>query len=204
MASFDLDVSKAVFSQQYGERPSWGHGSGPGSDVLTTTAYRAFVDQFIGMNGIRTVVDIGCGDWRFSRFINYEGVDYLGYDVVPQVIAQNQERFGRPGGGRRFSLMPPSLDALEPADLLIIKDVLQHVPDQQILDFKNIAFPKYKYVLVTNSFRKHGTEVNIDIEVGGFRCLDVASAPYSFQGAWVLEFDSPLWERIRSFLIVNR
>jgi SAM-dependent methyltransferase len=64
----------------------WGAGSGPGSASHETIAYRAFLQGFLQWNRVRSVVDLGCGDWQFSRFIDWSGVDYTGVDVVAPVI----------------------------------------------------------------------------------------------------------------------
>ena len=29
---------------------------------------------------IRTVVDLGCGDWQFSKYVDWRGIEYHGYD----------------------------------------------------------------------------------------------------------------------------
>jgi len=191
-----------IFRQKY-EAPNsdWGQNSGPGSVPIYTIDYRVFLEKFIFLNAIRSVTDIGCGDWSFSRFINYSQVSYLGLDVVESVIARNKQRFET--AQHNFALMPPNLADLPGGDLLVMKDVLQHLPNQDIMRFHDIVFPKFKYCLITNSYEKHGTVVNEDVAAGGFRCLDLASAPFNFAGSYVLEFPSSVFEKLRVFLICN-
>lgn len=48
-----------------------------------------FVRRFIKENSIKSVVDLGCGDWQFSPYIYHDlSVAYVGYDVVLPVIQQ--------------------------------------------------------------------------------------------------------------------
>lgn len=48
-----------------------------------------FVRRFIKENSIKSVVDLGCGDWQFSPYIYHDlFVAYVGYDVVLPVIQQ--------------------------------------------------------------------------------------------------------------------
>jgi hypothetical protein len=54
--------------------------------------------------------------------------------------------------------------------------------------------------LLTNSYNKLSTPLNTNICDGSFRCLDLSAEPYFLDGAYVLEFTSPLWEKIRTFL----
>jgi len=196
----NLPAIAEAFRRHYEDDTShWGNQSGPGSDPFFTIEYRCFVDKFIRMNKIKTIVDIGCGDWQFSRFLNLEGVNYIGFDVVPSVIEMNRKTFTR--DNVRFEMMPAAMEEIPQGDLLLMKDVLQHLPNGTIAEFKEIIFPKFKHCLLTNSFIKLNTGQNMDIEPGGFRCLDLAASPYGFSGSYVLEFSSPVWERIRTFLI---
>ena len=197
-----LPPDREVFRQQYEIATSyWGGQSGAGSDAFHTTPYRAFMDSFMRLNGVRSVVDIGCGDWQFSRLMNFDGLEYLGLDVVPTLITANREHFGGPG--LRFADMPATLEGVPGGDLLLMKDVLQHLPDATIMEFAAKILPRFRWALLTNSHEKLDTPRNVDVPVGGFRCLDLAAAPYGWRGAHVLEFASPLWERIRTFLVTR-
>ncbi len=90
------------------------------------------------------------------------------------------------------------------ADLLIMKDVLQHLPDSEIMRHKRDLFSQYPRCLLSNSYRKHETPRNIDVGYGSFRSLDLNADPYRFGGTYVLEFSTPLWEEIRTMLYVPR
>ncbi len=84
----------AVFAKSY--RQEWwgsGLGSGPGSTVEATADYRCFLAAQIEAAKPRTIVDIGCGDWQFSRLVDWRGADYLGIDVVPEIIENNRRRY---------------------------------------------------------------------------------------------------------------
>ena len=36
---------------------------------------------------------MGCGDWQFSKLIDWSGIDYHGFDVAPVVISNNVDQF---------------------------------------------------------------------------------------------------------------
>jgi SAM-dependent methyltransferase len=196
----DQVVSSAeAFRRLYeGEDMAWGGHSGGGSDAYWTIEYRAFLDRFLHLNNIRTIIDIGCGDWQFSRFLNLDGRRYYGFDVVPSVVERNRQRYG--SETITFDLMPTDFSVLPQADLLIMKDVLQHLPDAEITRHKQDLFPHYPCCLISNSYRKVATGQNHDIPPGAFRCLDLKAEPYLFDGVYVLEFASPLHEEIRTLL----
>lgn len=194
---------EAVFSKIYAD-DSWGRGSGPGSNPDVLAEYRAFVERVIRLNGIRTIVDLGCGDWQFSRYINFGEAQYLGLDLVDSVVSANKAAYGSEKVD--FKRAPADLDDIPPADLIIVKDVLQHLSNEQIMSYREIIRSKFRYALITNSRRKGDVPVNIDILPGEFRCLDLNAAPYHFGGLSVVEQVypvGPVYEHLETLLIIT-
>ena len=99
--------------------------------------------------------------------------------------------------------MPDDRATTPPADLLIIKDVLQHQDDAGIMDFYRKVIPRYQFCLITNSYRKIDTPTNVDTGTGGFRCLDLKAEPYFWRGSYVLQFTTGVCEEVRTLLILN-
>ena len=193
------DVTTDPFRRRYEDDDSdWGGHSGAGSLPFWTIGYRAMLENFIAMNEIKSIVDLGCGDWQFSKFMNLEGVRYHGFDVVESVVSRNRTLYAKPNIS--FDLRPDDPGLLPQADLLIMKDVLQHLPDEQIAFHKDHVFSRYPRCLITNSFKKIDTVTNININYGEFRCLDLNKDPYKFDGTYIFEMYSPLWEQIRTLL----
>src|SRR5689334_19166712 len=89
----DADLRNA-FDDIY-RHDRWTHGSGPGSLPSSTIEYRAFVERFIKENDVRTVTDLGCGDWQSSRLMDWSGLHYVGFDVVDFIVERNREQFAR-------------------------------------------------------------------------------------------------------------
>ena len=132
------------------------------------------------------MLDIGCGDWQFSRHIDWTGIDYLGVDVSAVVLA-NTKTFTRPGIA--FRELNAATDHLPPADVLIAKDVLQHWGNADILDF----LPKltsFRMALITNGFHPaRMTKVNLDIKPGNWRPVDLQRSPFNLPGSYVYWFN---------------
>jgi SAM-dependent methyltransferase len=183
--------SQEVFSKIY-ETKYWGslNGegySGSGSLCEQTVEYRQFLQQFLAQHKIVSVVDVGCGDWTFSQAIDWSGIDYHGFDVVESVIEKNKLRFGSPS--IHFAVADGSeSDLIPPADLLLCKDVLQHLPFQDIEKFlKNID--KYKYCLITNDVDPNERVIqNRDVPRGDHRYLDLTQPPFSIDAEVVLTY----------------
>lgn len=125
----------------------WGAGSGNGSLPVHTHGYIALLERFLTERRIESVIDMGCGDWQFSRLVDWRAAEYRGYDVVSSVIEANTKAFGRPGVS--FHGYDGDPRKLPSADLLIVKDVLQHLSDDRI-DATLAQLPRYRYALLTN------------------------------------------------------
>ena len=171
----------------------WGHGSGDGSRLKSVKDYMSFLERFLQDNNIKSVVDAGCGDWQFSKDINWNDIDYKGFDIVDSVIENNLENFS--DKNISFEVYNGNPDDLPCADLLIVKDVLQHLPYEDTLEFIN-NFSKYKYCLITNCINPHGETINININREDFTFLDLRLEPFKINAKEVFSFKNhiPLYK----------
>jgi len=189
---------EAIFTAIY-ENRVWGDNgqkeyrgtSGSGSDIeFNRTRYVPFLKGFIQEHGIRTVVDLGCGDFRCGA-LTYEGLDvqYTGYDTYRAVIEHHQAQ---------TSLLPPSkytfhaLDfyqergQLVGGDLCILKDVLQHWSQKSIRTFLDDVIRRslYRWILICNCSAQWSDRD--DIRDGDFRPLSAEMEPLRTYGARVV------------------
>jgi len=179
----DLAALKNVFEDIY-ENNAWGKGSGPGSAPQNTVEYRLLLERFMRANDVKTVTDLGCGDWQFSRYVDWSGCSYIGFDIVPKLIERNNAEFGRPG--IEFRLMT-GIDDLPGGDLLIAKEVLQHLPERDVQAYLAFIRSKYRFALLNNSVLP-SLHLNHDIQAGACRPLKLNLSPYFAVGAVVLQY----------------
>jgi SAM-dependent methyltransferase len=171
-----------TFNRIYAEG-TWGRDvsgkgiSGTGSTLDITREYRAYVEDFMKKHSIKSVVDAGCGDWNFSSAMDWGGASYLGVDIASDVIAAVRNKHEK--GNIKFQVGDIT-DELPAADLLISKDVLQHLSNNLVHKFirNNLRKGKYKWVILTND---RGRE-NRDIANGGYRAIDLAATPFEVKG----------------------
>lgn len=55
--------------------------SGPGSSVKNTTEARNLITTSIQKLQIKSILDLGCGDWNWFKLIDLTGVSYEGWDA---------------------------------------------------------------------------------------------------------------------------
>lgn len=191
--------------------------SGPGSDGAATAAYRRTLERFLAGHPIRSVLDIGCGDWESSRLVSWKDVKYFGVDVVPDLVARNSDEFGSPNV--QFAVLDFMTEELPPADLLICKDVLQHLPNTYVHMFLN-KINVYPYALLTNDIatykqppwtrfwrpRPFGPPKNSEITLGGKRNLCLREPPFSIRARRLLQYtvryDTYKWVK-ETLLVTN-
>ncbi len=132
----------------------WIKGSGAGSYPENTVEYNKFIIEFIKSNNIKTVIDLGCGDWQSSHLIyNNVDVEYLGIDCVNSVIQNNIKNYLRPDRAFKCIDFINNLHEIKNGDLCIIKDVLQHWELEyiyKVLDYITNA-NLFKYIIITNN-----------------------------------------------------
>lgn len=164
----------------------WGNGSGEGSLPVHTRTYIQFLERFIRSRAIGSVVDYGCGDWQFSKLVDWGKVNYRGFDIVGSVIQNNRQRYQRDCITFHEIFSPQELPS---ADLLIVKDVLQHWSDDSIRAFLPVL-ERFRYALVTNCVNPAGPTRNDPIEDGGFRYLDLRLPPFNVAAEQMLSFSN--------------
>jgi SAM-dependent methyltransferase len=172
-----------VFTEIY-KKNIWGYGSGEGSKLENNLDYIQFLNAFMKNNNIRSVVDLGCGDWQFSYKVDWGDISYLGLDCVAHLIERNQRIFG--SNNIQFKLVDCVNEPLPEADLLISKDCLQHLDN---ISIKKIIthFNKYKFCLITNDVHCI-KNTNKNIKIGDYRCLDLTKSPFFLKGKKVFEW----------------
>lgn len=127
---------------------------------------------------ISSVVDVGCGDWQFSKNIDFSNIYYTGYDVASFVINANNAKYAK--DNITFEHYDGDFSQIKSADLLLCKDVLQHLPTSKIHEFISIL-PKFKYALITNdnANKQIANFENKQIAPGQYRPLDLRKAPFN-------------------------
>src|SRR5215813_4182209 len=139
----DIKSATSAFTTIYRDN-HWGTGSGIGSIPKHAKPYMLMIARFIRDNDIRSVVDIGCGDWQFSSLMDWRGVSYHGFDVVDSVVGANREKYGC--DGIAFDVITDLAD-LPSADLVLCKDVLQHLPNADALTYLDFFERTYRFSL---------------------------------------------------------
>jgi hypothetical protein len=153
--------------------------SGPGSSIeLNINTYVPFLKKFITDNNIKTIIDLGCGDFRCGPVIyNDMNISYTGYDAYKKVIEYNAKNNSLPKYNFIHLDFCNKKEDIKTGDLCILKDVLQHWSLDNIYSFLDymVENKKFKYILIVNCCNQ--LQDNTDIMTGCWRQLNCNLLP---------------------------
>ncbi|HUS02464.1 MAG TPA: class I SAM-dependent methyltransferase [Chitinophagaceae bacterium] len=137
--------------------------SGSGShDEDIILPYISAVQDFL-KTGRFNVVDVGCGDFNVGSQLYKFSLNYIACDIVLPLIEHNKNKFV--DTNLTFQTLDLVNDALPDGDVLIIRQVLQHLSNDNIL--KAISkFSKYQYLILTEQIPSTEFISNVDIPSG--------------------------------------
>jgi hypothetical protein len=167
-----------IFENIY-EKQLWNNGnpniplSGPGSSIENTRTMSAILNTFIYNNNCKSVLDLGCGDLNWiskTPFFNDNDIKYTGVDVVENVINTHLKMYNT----KTFLCKDIiTFNNFNNIDIIIIRDVIFHLKNEEILSIFNNIQHKFKFLLITSCLnnenndtfdRWHFSKKNINIE----------------------------------------
>lgn len=91
------DDLNTLFDVVY-ETNMWGFGSGSGSLERVTGGYVAFLQEFFKSHNIKSIADAGCGDWQFSKNLNFN-IESNALNTSQSIANTGQNALNTGGGG---------------------------------------------------------------------------------------------------------
>ena len=150
--------------------------SGPGSSLQQTRVLRRRLPLLLAYLGVRTLVDAPCGDFNWMRHVE-PGLDqYIGVDILGDVIAEHQWRHRR--SHRRFMRADLMAGGLPQADAIFCRDLLPHLAYAEVAKVLQGFRLSGAAVLITTTFT--GARPNRDTAGGRWRTLNLTLPPFDF------------------------
>lgn len=155
-----------IFDQIY-EKQMWGRGeaggyySGDGSAAESSATYEALVADFVRREGIRSVLDFGCGDFQVSNRIRQRlgsDVDFTGLDASGIIVRQNLQRYPN----ARF-LHDDGTCEIPHCDLVTVRQVFQHNSNQDIARILRRLEGRWRFLIVAEHIPFEVRAKNVDM-----------------------------------------
>ncbi len=169
-------MTAEIFAKIY-EENQWKNSesrSGSGSTVDATKNLREALPELLTNLKIKSILDIPCGDFNWMSQVDLTDIDYIGADVVPELINENVKRYEIQN--KKFKVLDLLKDNLPKADLVICRDCLVHFSFEDAFKaLEKICSSGAKYLLTT-TFPLHK---NIEgIETGWWYPVNLNDAPF--------------------------
>lgn len=169
---------ESTFAPFYTEN-RWGDSesaSGPGSNLARTIKLRTELPVLLQEIGARALLDAPCGDFNWMKDTALGVEQYIGADIIPDLIARNQSLYANEQ--TRFVFLDLTRDELPRVDVILCRDCFIHFSYRHIAAaIKNFKHSRSTYLL-TNTYP--GWQKNTNIRTGDFRHLNLMLSPFNF------------------------
>jgi len=223
MNSFQQIFNKRIWTQ--GRKKgviSSGGGSSVDYAVNTMLGLHTIIAEIKARHGLKRVriLDVPCGDMAWmSRFLSTrDDVDYVGIDIVPELIESHQKTYAtqRYWKFRHYDIIRDGLT--EQFDIIHCRMMLQHLVTNDVLNFLlQLSKSGSRYLLTTTFPHAARNEELRTSKRGRFRFLNLEVPPVSLTQPLCFFRDGPdlgnqhfhaLWklplQRVQRCSIVNR
>ena len=170
---YEIVFDKIYRTNAWGDPDTY---SGAGSNTTNTAVIRERLPLLLKELGVRTILEIPCGDFFWMKDLPLDVDRYIGADIVRDIIAANKKKFECPG--KIFIVLDILSDSLPTVDLILCRDCLAHFSHNNIKRaLTNMKKSNSRYVLTSTTISRNE---NPDITTGSFRPLNLQIAPFSF------------------------
>ncbi|MFV0490929.1 MAG: hypothetical protein ACK5M4_03850 [Pseudorhodobacter sp.] len=168
---------QAIFNE-YFHRNKWRDAdsrSGKGSNLRATAELRELLPPLLHELGVKSLIDIPCGDFFWMQHVDLTGIDYLGGDIVPDIIAANQTRYG--SANRQFQVVDLISGPVPQGDLVFVRDCLVHLSHEHVrAALGNLLASGSTWLLATIH---PNVQQNEDILTGQWWPLNLTAPPFN-------------------------
>lgn len=150
--------------------------SGRGSTLARTATITSQLPALLDELNTETLLDAACGDFNWMRRVDLGQVNYVGVDVVNDLVQRNTELYGSPV--RSFVTLDITSDRVPRADVVLCRDCFIHLSFNRIhAAVANFKRSQATYLLCTNHVL---VKENFDCADGGWRSLNLQLPPFNF------------------------
>jgi SAM-dependent methyltransferase len=190
-------TNKQVFENIYNTQ-RWNNGdpnvplSGPGSSFENTRDISNLLHDFIYTNNCSSILDLGCGDLTWmskTSFFNDDNINYTGIDVVESLITAHSNKYPIKNFICEDITQYKDFDEVS---LIIIRDVIFHLKNKEILSiFENIR-NKFKFLCITSCKNIFNTD---DFNMWRFSEKNINIVPFNKSNNVMIKLDEDTFDR---------
>ncbi len=131
--------------------------SGQGSSLRSTSVIRSELSVLCDALQIKTILDIGCGDYYWMQKVHLPDCAYMGVDIVPEMIELNRKHYA--DKSHHFLCLDSVHDPLPEAELVLCRDVIAHLNYDEACDLlRNVKASGSKFLLMSTHLETRENE----------------------------------------------
>ena len=169
--------------------------SGPGSSLEKTRSLRNELERLIYALDLVTIADVPCGDLTWMSETKLGEIEYTGFDIVPELISELRSKFP----DKHFEVYDATEDILGAFDLIICRDLLVHLTNEQVLKvIEHFRLSGSTYLLSTTfTSVMENQELRVPIHGVGWRPINLELCPFNLGKPLTLIIETPAknWRR---------
>jgi SAM-dependent methyltransferase len=202
------DAFDRIYESQAWARGNSSMTSGWGSTGRYAEEYCALLKDLLATHGIKSVADLGCGNFNTGRMISAMVAGYTGVDITQKIVDANTRAYG--GEHVRFVRADITRDVLPPADAAIVRQVFQHLSNSEIQAALDNVLRTYCLAFITEHiYVGRGAKPNLDISHGPGTRVQIKSGvlidhpPFNVSAALVGDIARASGEVLRTWAVTG-
>jgi hypothetical protein len=162
--------------------------------------------------GVKSLLDAPCGDFNWMQHVNMRGVTYLGGDIVPEIIEQNNHKYG--DSTTSFQVLDIVENKIPKVDMIFIRDLFIHCTlDLIVKSLHNIVNSGCSYIFLTQDTldSRYPPEGNVELERAKdgvsyeFRFLNMTLAPFHLPAPLEIIYEAKeVWDGHKTMALWSR
>jgi hypothetical protein len=164
--AFTKIYTKGLWAKSSNDPDSFSSGSGSRQPHIVAT-YIGAVEKFLTSLDQKkpNVVDLGCGDFFIGSQIRHLCGNYVACDIVDSLMARNKDLYRDMAVD--FRVLDITSEELPDGDVVFVRQVLQHLSNELILNTIPRLQSKYKFLVLTEHLPSSNSfSPNIDKPTG--------------------------------------
>lgn len=164
--------SRIVSSNAWGSKET---PCGPGSTLEACAEIIERLPLWIRALKIKSIVDLGCGDFHWLKEVDLSAAEYDGYDIVKSAVEAASKY-----ATKNIRFHHKDVLSIDPkkADLVLCKDVLIHLPDSDVLSLLRAIKDSGSRYLASTTAPGWPNMFRTGMNAGEFAPIDLQQTPY--------------------------
>lgn len=148
---------------------------GPGSTLEACAPIIAKLPIWLDLHSVRSIVDLGCGDFHWMSQVDLGEIEYDGYDIVKEAVQAASKHSASNIAFHHADILAMQIPKV---DLVICKDVLIHLPDADVLTLLQNIRSSGTRLLASTTSPGWNNAFRSGMKAGEFSPVDLEAAPF--------------------------